>query len=572
VDDAWSGRPHEVTRAQEIQLEQVYSRGLGPYFVTGTNHQEVVRGRAPRHRGVLMGRVAEVHTDSVAIEPAEAHAIAPLKEGDGLVFDAADWRDPSEPEEGGRVYEASRLRDGKLMLRFANRAIRFDRIRPGDLAWRSSNAEVTQAARPFTEAAAPVRRQPVRVRVTAREGSPLVAEWSVVDRPEASVTVNSAAPLATAQNRGISVESVREQFNRLGNTPYELEEVSLEAEGSPFAPVSILNQMRREAVEKLQLLQIQPGSNRVRDPFTALDAARTEASTSSATGSPQIHLLVRTPEQLDAAIELAPASITLDYLDLYGLRPSVERVKTSGITARVASPRVLKPGESRIVNFLLSLECQILVRATGILQAIGQNEHPFLIGDFSLNAANSLAAAEYLKLVSRLTPTHDLNAAQVADLAKDAGAENLEVIAYQHLPVFHTEHCVFCRFLSSGTSYKDCGRPCEKHRVELRDHNGRAHPLMADVGCRNTVFGAEAQEASAHLDLWRERGIRHFRLEFVHESAGQVWEITRLFRLALARQINAAQLNRDLKAIAPEGTTQGSLFVPPNYLELPILQ
>ena len=28
---------------------------------------------------------------------------------------------------------------------------------------------------------------------------------------------------------------------------------------------------------------------------------------------------------------------------------------------------------------------------------------------------------------------------------------------------------------------------------------------MADVGCRNTVFGAEAQEASLHLDNWQTR-------------------------------------------------------------------
>jgi putative protease len=286
----------------------------------------------------------------------------------------------------------------------------------------------------------------------------------------------------------------------------------------------------------------------------------------------EVHLLVRTAEQLDAAIEIRPASITLDYLDLYGLRPSVERVKASGIAARVASPRVLKPGEARILNFLLSLECQILVRSTGILNVLREREHPFLIGDFSLNAANSLSAAEYLKLVARLTPTHDLNGAQVADLARDAGAENFEAVAYQHLPVFHTEHCVFCRFLSKGTSYKDCGRPCEEHRVELRDHAGRSHPVMADVGCRNTVFGAEAQEASGHLDLWRAAGIRHFRLEFVHESGAQVKEVARLFALALGGGMSARELNLELRAISPGGTTQGSLFVAANYLELPVLQ
>ena len=222
---------------------------------------------------------------------------------------------------------------------------------------------------------------------------------------------------------------------------------------------------------------------------------------------------MRTPEQLEAALELRPHSITLDYLDLYGLRPSIERVKASRHYGAGRQSAVLKPGEARIVNFLLSLDCQILVRSTGILHALRDRDHPFLIGDFSLNAANSLSAAEYLNCLDRLTPTHDLNAAQVADLARDAGAQNIEAIAYQHLPVFHTEHCVFCRFLSEGTSYRDCGRPCEKHQVELRDQTGRQHPVMADVGCRNTVFGAEAQEASAHLDLWRAAGIRHFRLE-----------------------------------------------------------
>ena len=175
-----------------------------------------------------------------------------------------------------------------------------------------------------------------------------------------------------------------------------------------------------------------------------------------------------------------------------------------GITARVASPRVLKPSEQRIIHFLLKLECAIVVRSSGLLRRFRRKRHAPLIGDFSLNAANVSSADAFLQLgLARITPTHDLNAAQVGELAREIGADKLEVVAYQHLPVFHTEHCVFCRFLSTGTSYKDCGHPCEKHQVALRDTNGREHPVMADVGCRNTVFGAQAQEASRHLDDWR---------------------------------------------------------------------
>ena len=200
-----------------------------------------------------------------------------------------------------------------------------------------------------------------------------------------------------------------------------------------------------------------------------------------------------------------------------------------------------------MVEFLLGCGCPILVRPAGLLHALREREHPALIGDFSLNAANAVTAAELLGMgLERLTPAHDLNAAQVAELARNAGAERIEAVAYQHLPVFHTEHCVFCRFLSTGTSYLNCGRPCESHRVELRDSAGRAHPVMADVGCRNTVFGAEAQQAGAHLEAWREAGIRQFRLEFVARIRQPGDGSGRRFRGSLGGQVSATRTGRPL--------------------------
>jgi len=571
VDDAWLGRALEIEPRRELELEQVYSRGLGPFFLNGTDHQAVVRGRAPRHRGVLMGRVARVTDSGLLIEPSEANDIAPLKPGDGVVFDAADWRSPEEPEEGGRLFEIER-RGGKLELRFGNGAIRSERIRRGDLVWRTHDPNLDKAARVFTEAAAPVYKRPVTVRVTAREGRPLVTEWRAGDR---SARVESPAPLGAARNQAISEELLRAQLGRLGNTGFELAGLELAVEGSPFAPASMLNQARREAVERLE--EAGERHHAVGKPDEALRAMMTRPlpdGRGSDGALPErsrdrkgavLHLLVRTLEQLDAAIADRPESITLDYLDLYGLKPSLERVRAAGITARVASPRVLKPGEEKIADFLESCDCPILVRPAGLLGRLRNRE---LIGDFSLNAANEITAAELISIgLERLTPAHDLNAAQVTELARKASADRMEVVAYHHLPVFHTEHCVFCRFLSTGTSYRDCGRPCESHVVALRDASGRAHPVMADVGCRNTVFGAEAQQAGAHLQQWLDAGIRHFRLEFAHETGEQVAGITRAVRDALAGRIRMQDLARVLGRIAPGGVTEGSLYVP-----LPVLQ
>lgn len=86
------------------------------------------------------------------------------------------------------------------------------------------------------------------------------------------------------------------------------------------------------------------------------------------------------------------------------------------------------------------------------------------------------------------------------------------------------------------------------------------------------MFGAEAQEAGEYLELWRDAQISHFRLEFAHETRREVERVADLFARAIAANILGQQLARELERAAPEGTTQGSLFVAPKYLSLPVLQ
>lgn len=561
VDEAFAGLPIGITPKEEVELEQVYSRGLGPYFISGTNHQKVVSGRAPRHRGVLMGRVLAVHSQHIEIEPSVASNIAPLKAGDGLVFDAADWRSPAEPEEGGRVFEVRPSGRG-LDVFFGRGCVNPSRIRPGDQVWRTSDPDTERAARPFVEATSPLRRQPVDVRIEAHEGQFLLSEWHVGN---VSAIIQSPSPLSQARDQAVSEQLLRDQLGRLGGTAYELRTLTLTTSGRPFAPVSLLNQLRREAVAVLTERQQKPKTISIRQPEWNIVPRESKA------GDPQLHLLVRTPQQLEAAIAGKPASITLDYLDLYGLKPSVEQVKDSGVPVRVASPRILKPGEDRIADFLVRLDCPLLIRSSGLLHML--EGRTGLTGDFSLNAANAMTADVLLdRGLERITPTHDLNGKQITTLAEEIGGGFIEAIAFGNLPVFHTEHCVFCRFLSTGTTYRDCGRPCEKHLVALRDTAGRQHPVIADIGCRNTVFGAEAQEASAHMEAWLRAGIQHFRLEFVHQDCGEVAQITALFKGYLSGRVSAGDLGVRLRKVARQGTTEGSLFVPQNYQQLPVLQ
>ena len=520
--------------------------------------------------------MAQVRSDSIVVRTAAACKTAPLKAGDGLVFDAGRRHDPRQQEQGGRIYGIEPSGDD-LLLRFGHGAVDLRRVTAGDWVWRTHDPDVDRAARPFTQAEAPVTRLPVSARVRARTGHALEIDWYLPARPSVQVATVSAEVLQPARQHAPTVAFLRQQLGRLGGSPFELRDVELLMEGDPFVPASLLAPLRREALQQLSQLLRQMPPRAGAEPAAALAQALADVDVSEApeaqeTPAASLHLLVRCAEQLTAALELQPASITLDYLDLFGLRPAVELVRASGIAVRVASPRVLKPGEEGIVRFLVGLGCPLLVRSGGLLQALRTVTHPPLTGDFSLNAANMLTTSALLHLgLDRVTPTHDLNGAQITALAAGVGAQHLEVVAYHHLPVFHTEHCVFCRFLSDGTSIKDCGKPCQQHRVALRDPSGRTHPVLADVGCRNTVFGAEAQEASRHLQAWLAVGIQHLRLEFVHESADQVRAVFAAFTAAVAGDLSAQDLRQRLHKSIPQGTTEGSLFVPEGHLDLPVL-
>lgn len=162
---------------------------------------------------------------------------------------------------------------------------------------------------------------------------------------------------------------------------------------------------------------------------------------------------------------------------------------------------------------------------------------PALEGDFSLNAANVLTTELLLRSgLSRLAPTHDCNAQQLQGMATTLGERGaaLELILHQHLPIFHTEHCVFCRFLSEGSDYRDCGHPCEDHSVHLRDEKGKDHLVLADMGCRNTVFNASAQSGLPYLPEFVAAGFGCFRVELVDEPARYVAPLLEGYRQALA--------------------------------------
>jgi putative protease len=550
----------EAKNETKYQMEMAFSRGLYTGWFRGINNQELVHGFFGKKRGVYLGEVLAVHHDAVRMS-----LQADLKPGDGVVFDSGK---PEEKEEGGRVYQilaathSAGARNGALgsvLLRFGKGDVNFGRVRVGDKVWKTSDPKLERELRRTYESNQPGFQRPISMQVHGQSGQPMTL--LVRDEIGHVVTCESTAVLNKAETCPLTTELLKEQLGRLGGTPFYVAELQNSLSGDLLIPVSELNRLRRRAVAELEALRARPQ----RWTLHALSAElQTISDGECRKTSPELIVLVRNLAQLEAALECSLNTVYCEFEDPKKYREAVTRFRnadrkigTSSIF--VAPPRIFKMGEEWTLRQVRSSEADgYLVRNYDHLQFFPKDR---CIGDYSLNIANHLSA-EYFKTrfgLERITASYDLNFTQLEALLRAAPASWFEITLHQHMPMFHMEHCVFCAFLSKGTDYTNCGRPCDKHQVQLKDRVGAEHPVKADAGCRNTVFNSRAQTGAEFAARMFALGVRHFRIEFLNENSQAVCQTIQKYRQLLSGELSGSQLWRELKLINQLGVTRGQM-------------
>ena len=175
--------------------------------------------------------------------------------------------------------------------------------------------------------------------------------------------------------------------------------------------------------------------------------------------------------------------------------------------------------------------------------------------------SNSLTTQWFLeKGLSRICPSYDLNREQLIELLEHVDPSLVEITVHQYMPTFHMEHCVFAAFLSSGSSYRDCGRPCEQRRVELRDPSGALHPLKADAECRNTMFNGTPQSAISLIPTLQDRGVSTFRVEGLFETPEVLRAKIEAYANAIYQHAPQEEVLRQLGVVERFGVTEGQLY------------
>lgn len=547
---------HTVLPEEQYNLEMAFSRGLYTGWFEGINNQELVHARFGKKRGFYLGEVTEIRNEKVTVQVQEFP-----KAGDGVVFDSGH---PEAKEEGGRIYTVEQ-QGQNAVLSFGRNALNFRKIEVGDKVWKTSDPELDRHLRQSFDTEIPQFQRSIQLEIHGEIGQNLVA---IARDEQGNITqVESTMPLVEAHNKPLTSERLEEQLGRLGNTPFYLEKITNHITDKVMIPVSELNRLRREIVNGLEELRSRPKQWQLNSNASLLNLCpKLPENLSVQSPYPSLVPLVRTFEQLKAVLKSDISTVYCEFEDPRTYRDAVTLAHSHHQQIWVAPPRITKPGENWILQQVRDSKADgYLVRNYDQLQFFAgdpcdNGKAARCLGDFSLNVANGLTA-DYFKQhfnLERLTASYDLNISQLEDLITSCPVDWFEVTIHQHMPMFHMEHCVFCAFMSEGTDYTNCGRPCEQYEVKLRDRTGKQHVLKADAGCRNTVFNATAQTGAEYVSQLQNLGIQHFRVEFVDENPQQVIQTLQYYRQLLQGELSGSQLWRELKVQNQLGVTRGT--------------
>ena len=546
---ALAGGNESVSASDRYALEMTFSRGLFSGWLHGVNHQRLVDGRFGKKRGAYVGEISAVGRNYV-----EIRAKITVRPGDGLVF--ANGRD-TEHEEGGRVYETQ----GEKFF-FGNEQIDFARLAVGDRVWKTDDPALNKALRQTFARDLQKATLPVSMVATGASGKPLRLK---VVCGAIEVEAESKQVLQPARSAPLTPSGVGELLSRLGGTQFHSEKVDVILDGELFMPASGINQLRRETIEtlaaKVPAYQVAKSVEQPAPAVTGIEwpLHRVRLLNPTTLGVPELVVLCRSLAQLEAALSLGVRTVYVDFEDIRRYSAAVEIAKAKA-ELFLATPRIQKPGEQGFFRLIDNTQpAGVLIRNLGAI-AYFRGKGLRLHGDFSLNVANPLAADFLVEQgLDRLTVSYDLTYEQILALLAFSPGDRFELTLHQHMPMFHMEHCVFAAFLSSGTDYTNCGRPCDRHRVEVRDRVGLTHLVKADVGCRNTVFNARAQTGAQYFSGLQKAGLQYFRVELLDEDRESASRLITRYLGLLKGSSTGDDLWHDLKAESRLGVTHGTL-------------
>jgi putative protease len=219
---ASSGRTHYNF---EAEMDRSFNRGYTDYFVNKRT-EKIGSWESPKSQGQLIGKVLQVKANGYVIENSEL-----LNNGDGLFF----LNENNEPD-GAQI---------NIIINDIVVPNTFKPLKPGTIIYRNSDANFNRLVEREDSA---IRKIGVTLKFTeTSNGFQLLA----IDEDGHESVSSFETNKELAKNEESTIPNIKKNLSKTGNTPFIVDDITVEFSNNWFLPISKINDIRRLVLEQL---------------------------------------------------------------------------------------------------------------------------------------------------------------------------------------------------------------------------------------------------------------------------------------------------------------------------------
>ncbi len=574
--DAYYNQTAWDKKQADKALLQIFNRDFTTGYYYKNQGGDLMSHSRPDNRGVLIADVMKAENKKVWVQLMDT-----LSVGDGyLLYNQRGEEIAGKVQElsiKGKSIESGHAGQIVQMTVSGNAAGAKQMYRTADTALLKSAAD--SYARPSQPA-----KEKVHFKVELHLGQPIMLyAWDDAGNQQFA---QSEYIVELAKTRPSDLESVRKQMDRLGNTLYELGDLTVDIEDGVIAPASELNNLRRIVIEALEAQKKEASgeTTELESYEEYLDNAgdlldRIPPQVTGYGLKQQLAVTVGSVEAMQSAVE---AGADYVYLNTTALRkekaivpeqyPTLIRwchsrnAKLYWTCSPIENDEQLKKAAANMWAAKEAGFDGVVVGNLGLLQTAKEQGWENIVADYQMNIFNDVTL-QYLSKqeIGRAVLSPELSLEQIAEFSY-LGNLPLEMIVHGNLPLMISEQCVCGSVLGGRTAQKQCAMPCMNAQYALKDRTGAQFPLYMDEHCRMHVFNSKTLNLYKRLEEALKTGVDVLRIEAREQSAEWVGTVSAIYKRAIETYNHTGSMITDMHSLqtldqfAPEGSTYGHYF------------
>jgi len=489
IDEYYLHKNYSITDEEITNIKKLYNRELTSGYLFNNYGSELMNIKTSNHIGVILGNIIKVDDKKIYISLKDE-----LNQEDGIRFD----------NDKGMIVNKLYNKKGLLVnhLDKGDIAILDNKVglTKGLFARKTIDSKLIEKINKYKE-----RKVLVTITCNAKIGKKLSL---VIDDGVNKIEVFGNV-IERAVNSPTSSERIKEQLEKLGNTVFYSKETILNIDDNIFVSIKELNDIRREATDKLKEKRESYIPNKIAIKVFEEKQYKNDNKKLS------ISILVHNEEQLKTAINSKIDNIYVEDYKLY------KKYKNKNVYYKI--PRVTTNKVDYIDENLLVGEIGGAYKYSN-LNAVNT--------DYFLNVVNSSNINALKKIgVNRVTLSPELDMEDYKNILCKC---DVDVLVYGRVELMVMKYCPMNMIINKDK--KECNL-CYKNKYSLKDKDGNIYPIITNNHLIH-ILDSNNLNMIDNIPKLISYGLTSFRIDLYDEKEQQIIDIINKIKVLYERRNN----------------------------------